>query len=748
MKKLSNDCSKPDVYVLMRLFCADLSDADSYFTRIQDSLISVKDNKDDYKLSGGKVVLIINDDTDSGTDINLYNSYLDERNRILDDLFEDGWIDTKNVHHMGSSAAMINLRLFFKNLEHQHLDDIAVTLDQDDVLAKGAIVKIAANMEKDGIVISAYDVEDNYNLDISDGKERHNQLVNRIAKGEITEVTSDLLSGFSSFGWTKAYSRCRLTQYVDDLCSLLLLRGGADKYFRDHQAYEDFIDFYPLLFEGVALTCVPDVTHIYRKNPDSITAKPSVEDFRDHRTANLIALIDLCYAHEYPKLSYYDEKKKEIVLGPFTPLKYDYKIGLIRFVSSKVAEIENIISSRYIDGYIKEGNSKFADFAAQTHYGYFISKLARLALGDRRNNEQDKELFRYKTSRSKESKSNFEDLFSARTVELTPNYEAVSRYSTARYVLRKTVSYENELKGRKAKEDDAVDKLIGKSNTPRKRQYEKIKRYFTIFLWVFSFVLVILILSLLLSLIKRYFPESDIFRCKIIETFRSFIVDLCRRFGNAIAACLGLGGAILTYLGSEQSKIKLLAENDYSLVKMYYSEFIDFIRHLEANLKIMAQIRKDISDGGTYNIQEIHFDNLKWPLSSCLFSDEIAKVLDKNRVDDFTRLKVNIRNINNSADWLLQKSREGQITAELLDWEITRYMGYLLNMYYLEMNDFSFPTPNELDLFIHESAQKFKLTRIFMDDKAEERERKVNYYIERYLDDRRMKRAVLVKKAL
>ena len=79
-----------------------------------------------------------------------------------------------------------------------------------------------------------------------------------------------------------------------------------------------------------------------------------------------------------------------------------------------------------------------------------------------------------------------------------------------------------------------------------------------------------------------------------------------------------------------------------------------------------------------------------------------------------------------------------------MEWEITRHIGYLLNMYYLAKNNFSFASQNELDMFVHENSIKNRLTGLFMDYTAKERSEQIRFFIEKYYDDRRMKRAVLI----
>lgn len=488
------------------------------------------------------------------------------------------------------------------------------------------------------------------------------------------------------------------------------------------------------MFSDTPITGVSDTTHIYHKNAASITSQPNIEAFRNHRTAHLITLIDLCYAHGQESFHDINEKENRRT-HDFSALREDYKTGLLRFVTGKVVTIENIIN-QYIDGYYKEGCSAYMDFATQAHNGYFISKLSRLALGENRSTKQDEELFKYKSSRTIESGTNFSDLFSAATINVTPGYKTIPKYSTPRYALRKAVDFENGLKCRKAlKEEDQTTRFVNKIVPPHKKQLKR-TRFFIgliIFLWVISVPVFALREHQKEPAVD---PTEQLSKTSPKESAGYSIAEL-------LTAFIGIASIILTYLFSQRAQLTILKENELSLMRLYYSEFQDLIRHIEANVKIIAQVRKDIS-AKKHSVQSIHFENLKWPESSCLLSDEVSKIITKTLVDDYTRLKVNIRNINNSAEWLKTTSESKGITAEQLDWEITRYIGYLINFYYMRDHDFEFPNPKEMDLYIHEKSLVFKLTKLFMDYDASDREKQVRNYINRYLDDRRMKRSVLV----
>ena len=773
--KKTNRITWPDVYVLMRIYCPDLDKGGEDFLKVlSESLDTVLANKDDYesvpedKNVRGHVFFLFNDDTVKGNSKENYDKYKAElRDKLNGKFGENGWKETPKLlengmepGNMGSAYSTYLVRKLFIDVA-QNDNDIAVSLDQDDRLKPGALKNIAQSMCRDGIVVSPFRMKDPDNLDITDdGGKIHNKLSRKlsrrraslmITKGKVTlpekkydrlffprgihewkelnqvidnnrelrrkrkdagrwnkKAGEHCVSELSSIGWTKAYTKKILKTYHDDLTQMMESRGGVKAFFNDHRAYEDFIDFYALLLKDVTITGTKEASHDYMKNPASITSSPKVEDFRDHRTASLIALIDLCYAKE--KLDTKDYK--------FAELCDNYKIKLHRFVASKVYQIEAIID-QYNTDFLEKGNEKYADFGAKTHRGYFVSKLARLALGEKRPGlEQDNELFSFATSRTDASKDNFMDLFGEKVFNSVPYYKEVVSSSSPRHILRRSVAIEKDLRKKDKKRSSGEEKsvLTTGGKTPNQRRLTWLCR-------------------------TRYIGLALLAICIYVLYCR---ISSIQEYQTILAALVALVGVIATIIENEIGKVKVLAADEEASVKLYYSEFQDFIRHLEANLKVMIQVRKEIASGRCH-IENIHFDNLRWPASSSLFSDEMAKLIDRNRVDDFARLKVNIRNINNSASWLQQIAHNEQELQEALEWEITRHFGYLVNMYYLEKNEFCFPSPDEIDRYIHDNSIKNRLTSLFMDYEPADRKKEVERYIDRYNDDRRMKRAVLVE---
>lgn len=766
----------PDVYVLMRIYFSpsEFSEAEKELRndnedgakdivsecldKLNISLNSVRANREQYEKryregDSGRVIFLYNDDTPELGNKKLYDLYKDcLKKKLSGYLGEKGFEETTkksgtNPGGMGSAYSTYLVRELF--LAKAKDCDVAISLDQDDRLMDRAIVRIVRRMREGGIVISPFRMEDNKHLDkTDDGGHLHNRIARRMffhsRSSKMTDATNRSfldITELSSIGWTKSYTKEVLYQYHQDLRQFFYLRACENKkskksknsetylnqFFSDHRAYEDFIDFYVLLFDGVPISGIKQASHTYIKNSKSITSTPTVEDFRDHRTANLIALIDLCYAKKNGLLKHPEGFGEDDIPDMYQKLRDNFDIKLFQYIASKTSQIETILA-RYIDDFERKGESKYAEFSAETHKGFFINKLTRLALGENRGIEQDIKLFRFESSRSASSKTNFEKLFSKENFNKVPKYEMHLENASTKYVLIKSSEQEESLRHKYLKtssKEKEVEKLSLGNTTPHTKQRKSLRR-------------------LLIS-------HSII--------FGAFIASAAGIFGNnfklasseeLIAAIIALGGVILTILVNELFKIRALCQEESSKAKLYYSEFNDLIRHIEANLKVMVQIRKEIIDGpkdeaSTPLVQDIHFDNLRWPVNSILFSDEMAKLIARDRVDDFARLKVNIRNINNSAKWLEEQALARTDLLEPLEWEITRYFGYLANLYFLRDNNFRFPKSGEIDKYLEENSIINKFTTIFMSYGSIERLNLVKEFIERYFDDRRVERAVLVK---
>lgn len=746
-----NNKKKRDVYVLTRIYNS-YKEGSKFLERLAAAAASVAENAKSYKQ--GKVIWMLYDDSPNNS------RYLQHKNELLKLCLSYGFEEKEkgNLIHIdskkpGNSAyASLCIREAFVQKAHKH--DVAVSLDQDDTIEPRAISHITEKMPENGVVLSSFSIIDDGGKDITgDGGKLQRKLTKAISKKRIGNKADIFYA--SSIGWTKSYSYTAMDNYLKALRSFLdANRTGTEIFFASHSAYEDFIDFYALLRSDVTISATSYVTHKYYKHGEAITSRLQLDDFRLHRTAMLLALIDLCYS---------DAKN----------LRSDFKQLLLRFVTVKVVDIERILKN-YREYYNKNGDRKYFAFAEDTHEDYFIRKLYRLSQGDNRGKEQDKALFESASPvRTAQTRTNFNDLFSCDNINKIKAYHADLKNADSRHVLQKAYIEEDKLRKeqpffqksilhltegisyyvneckkwckkkmkkwiweKEEKNEEDISKRYDNKPTPNQRRY-----------WFMVRVLIVLTLAIIGFVswaLSNKFIESN---------------------SELFASILALMAAVLTFYLNEQSKIHLLANEEATKKKLYFSEFEDLLRHLEANLKVMIEIRRQMDMNEGKMPASIHFVNLSWPQSSCLFSDDISEILDKKKVDDFARLKVNLRNIQNSSRWLDSYVREQHSKEEIcdaIDWEIARHIGYLMNFHYVKNNGFSFPSQNQLDFYIREKHLKHYLSSLFMSyheenqeekvengdneesSKKSERMRMVEKYMEIYYNDRRERRNVLL----
>lgn len=766
MSKAPKPKSSPLVYVLTRVYCKPHCDKEQFLSNLKRTLESIKNNGYD-----GKVISLIYDDTPFRIK-SANKDYIKKRNEMLKDVFDESYkvISSTKNNSSGSAYALYQLRDKFVRIAED--EDIAIILDQDDELQRGAIKKIVSKMPKGGIVVSPFRVIDEKELDITDDGGRFHNTISRLIRfkwfrffikkqkwancanrykktffpfsgSELKEVCKIIwnnicaffthhwhlflnhfiprigLSDLSSIGWTKSYSGKAMKLYHSDLSDFIKKNVSLPKYkttrnedtdkikkfFNELDAYEDFIDFYVLLLKDVPISGILTTSHKYHKHPESITATPKVDDFRIKRTNSLLSLIDLCYANA-------GSTPQDSHLHP------NFKNLLHRFIASKSYQITSILK-KYCSDYTVSGKKQYAQFAAMVHEEYFVNKLSRLAQNGHRGLKQDDDLFTKQFSRSTSTPQNFKDLFSKETYESISEYNLKLTAHSPRNVLICSMKQEGAFRCT----EKVVNKLSKRVTISAHRKTQ---------LRMIQFFLVLAFIALISLVYISYTNDS---------------------FKELNAALLAFLGVAFTLLVNELGRIRTSIEEDSASLKLYYSEFVDLTRHLEANMKVLLAIRKEIvgestNDTGVknkpVNAQKIHFENLKWPETSVLFSDEMAKLMPREKVEDFTRLKVNLRNINNSAQWLTELATKGKLTISELDWELSRCFGYLINLYYMEHHDFRFATQNELDNYIHDNCIRYRLTALFMDCESSLRYKMVEYFITRYYDDRRMKRAILM----
>ena len=747
---------KRDAYILTRIY-NDYSAGSKFKERFERAAHSVDENVSNYD---GSITWILIDDSQNNENYQEhYQKHEDELLRVCQSCVfskKAGSLIYEHADNSGNSAyAAYYARKRFLDLIDKKEAAFAVLLDQDDTLEPDAIKNIADKMTDDGVVLLPFTINDDEGKDITaDGGKYHNELTKEISKKQIVNKTAPIIKQHhwnnlkeifyaSTLGWSKAYSRYALNIYQKSLATFLDgNRVGAKKYYEKHPAYEDFVDFYILLRNDISISATSEKTHTYYKHNEAITCKPDINAFKLHRTASLLTLIDLCYSNS-------------------DHLRDDFKQLLLRFVTIKVVDVERILDKYRKD--FKKGDDKYYAFSDETHEGYFINKLYRLSQGDNRESEQDEKLFEdAHPIRNEKTKDNFNDLFSCGNLNSILVYKSELNNVSSRCALRKAYMEENKFRLDKpwvqkrylsviseityirkefkkwcgkwkekwiwkyAEEDKKT--IYDSKLTPNQRRYRILS--WLLILW--GIIVPFIITGAILILWEKI---SDDFEKGNFETI-----------SLVVTASISVWVAILTSIWKDHSKANILSREEKAKKKLYFSEFEDLIRHLEANLKVMIEIRHQLSYGKIP--ASIHFINLSWPKFSCLLSDDITSLIDKDKVDDFARLKVNLRNIQNSSDWLstyVQEPHSFEEISSAIDWEITRHIGYLVNFKYLKEYNFQSPQQNDIEFYIGEKHLKQYLTSLFMPYHGDkERIRKVEEYLNLYFSDRREKRNVLL----
>ncbi len=258
--------------------------------------------------------------------------------------------------------------------------------------------------------------------------------------------------------------------------------------------------------------------------------------------------------------------------------------------------------------------------------------------------------------------------------------------------------------------------------TAKDRQY----KFYVRLTWVYSCLIALLILFLIL-----YFDIKK-------------LLEIC-------SILIPLITAVYSWLFGMRANTKNKIEEEEHLRKIFFSEFKDMIRHLKANLRILIKLRFETAKPENKRMKpaSIHFENLKLPAGSAIFSDKILLLIDRNIADDITRMQIKLRNMNNSAEWLKSLTEKKNYSAsgmkKALDWEIYRTMTYLANAHYMEKNEYHFATEKQLAEYLETQEIKDELALLFKGVvPTEYRERAVAAYIAMYHEDREKSRKVVL----
>lgn len=214
---------------------------------------------------------------------------------------------------------------------------------------------------------------------------------------------------------------------------------------------------------------------------------------------------------------------------------------------------------------------------------------------------------------------------------------------------------------------------------------------------------------------------------------------------------------VLPTIGSLVGSIYLIfkdAKNEKELQERYTNRFCESVdelqRHLMAGLRILFAIKREIKDTRNCNRPaKVHFSNLK--VSSQLLTNQWDDFLVLEKFRNLPNLRVNIRNINNSARFMEEYVESSAYfpkkMEEIIDWEIVRYVGYITRFrFFADKKSFVLPDVDRLSIYVmYDDVLQDMAKRLSSELSKNEQEtlEELNGYFKRFLDDRRNKREVL-----
>ena len=494
----------------------------------------------------------------------------------------------------------------------------------------------------------------------------HNNLIKELNEqgGNVTPCSSTESFGESalcfadSLGWTKVYRINVIKKYHENLLSLFKSERKLKHFLRKNDAFEDFPEIINLCRKDVKTTVLATPTHKYRKHQNSITATPCEKDFKHKRTAYLTLLMKL-----YNKLTGKNEgknKDKNILLK-------DSDKTIARYFTIKILTIENILAKFRTNGI----NQKPDNCGL---LGWLFKPVI-----DIWNYTKNKWL------RESRQGSFVEWLIESLNRErvLSPFLDLLNNNTTPSELPKEVV----KRVCKKEAEQGIVDMCHCFGDKSTRFQTERIN---SIILRTIFNIFIIVITLTIIGFIICIFCNAD---------EKGGFLD----FG-AVAA---IATAICGWATTNIHRIKTERVQEDTITDMFGNAVDDLIRHIVAGYMVLYKIQQDMLPLSTHTKKpaKVHFSNLKVSQQSLLMSDEFDNNLVVQEFKNLPRLRVNIRNINNSAEYMERYLDDSAYDPthmyNIIEWEMNRYMGYFVNfMFFKENNMFRFPDETEREIFL------------------------------------------------
>lgn len=597
----------------------------------------------------------------------------------------------------GAAHALYNIReLLFKHSAND--DDIAILLDDDDLLAySGAVKDIVDKMEgKDNegntakVCVTQFKTIGQVETSIVNrGGRRHNELVKQGAlKGDMKTIFGPGALCFAdSLGWTKSYRVELLKEYHDDLLNHFGSRRNLVKFLCKNDAFEDFPEIINLCRKNYSVVWLDVETHAYRKLKGSITNSPHRRDFVHKRPNYLTLLMGL-----YKELKSGD---KLLFDGDDTTAA---DMVIARYFAVKILTVENILAKYRSDEKVHWDVVRFEK-------GYF---LRRLLVVLRKNNL----LYDF-----------MELLKGAKCLEFDEDKERKGMEKSegkpdSPFMLLSEACENEAFHGKVDIGNVLCDAQMRRKVRTLRSSYLK---YIT------------LVLSAAAVIAIAFWVAG-----KDSQMWRVVVVVLV---------------PMVTWLYTLYKKDKEKRELRKKYTDLFGESVNELRRHVMAGLKILFKVKNEMYWSG--RPAKIHFTNLK--VLSQLMSNKWDEYIVLDKFGNLPNLRVNVRNINNSAaymeEFVSSSAYNEDKMRKIIDWEIVRYLSYITRFeFFVQNKSFILPNNIQLDIFVKSNDVLDNMAKEMVSECGTKKKREANKkvimkelekYYRRYLDDRRKEREVL-----
>ncbi len=555
-----------------------------------------------------------------------------------------------STNSRGAAHALYNIRqVLFKFSNND--EDIAIMLDDDDIFSSSKVVEEIAeilNKESAAIGISQFRIiGDTKKNIVNKGGNPHNDLVKtqRALTSEQPFDNSELAFA-DSLGWTKSYRVGVLKKYHNDLYKVFGSTKRLERFLFRNNAYEDFPEIINLCRKNVKVVATGVCSHAYRKHSSSITAKPRRKDFSRKRPNYLALLVKL-----------YDNLNKE---GQLTGKS---NIVIARYCTIKMLVIENILA-RYRDS--------------------------------------DKIFWRLINLKR--------EYFLRRMVITLRKWGVLNTYTK---MLNETEESSISINNALFKESEVVQKIINEEVNKLDDRNKKTD-------WPFAQICKACLIECFngrVDITNLIADKSITLRAKLnkkrvwskaiyIILGLFFIVGVWILLDkNKVATIVSIVSTLLGFLFSLQQKQAERDTKRKQYTNMYIESVKDLNRHITAGLNILLQLKKELDNQQGYRPAKVHFTNLKVEQASMLLSSEFDKYIIVEEFSNLPNLRVNIRNINNSAEFMeeyVYSDKYVQLYMQkIIEWEIVRYISYISRLsFFADKRTFTLPSSTALLLYV------------------------------------------------